>query len=1069
MSINSCFRTLKGNCVFLSVVCMLLVWCSGILPAYGQNAAEKVTVTGNVVDETGAPVTGASVYLRGTTIGVTTDFDGNFTVNNVPVNATLTVSFIGYKDYLVTIKEATKLKVTLEPDATMLDEVVVMPYGGPVARKDLTGSVASVNMKDMLAMQTVTFENAIAGKVAGVQVNVGDGQPGGLPDIVIRGNNSVTQSNAPLYVVDGIPLESPDNSSIPTQNIASIEVLKDASATAIYGARGANGVIVITTKTGTEGAPKVDFEYRYSMMKDYNRYEMMDPYEFVKLQNELDSAYGEMYLGGRDPHPDGTPWTLEDYRNVEAYDWQDLVSQLGQMHEFSVSVSGGTKTTSYLASFNYLNQKGIIINTGMKNYVGSLNLTQKIGNRIQLVLRANYADKERNGLQVNYGQGSAAYMYKVWTYRPISTDGVDLSHELEDPVAVEQGIVRYNPLLQTQNTDRKYTTRQLRTSAMVNWDITDWLKLTSSISYTRTESGTDQFNNSRTEEGSILPGRNDGINGTRRIAVASNLLNENVLNFHKKFNAVHDLSVTLGYTQQHNSQDIFEARATQIPEESQWRGIYSLDEGLSQKITSMRLLEWSMQSAIFRANYNYNRKYYLTYTMRADASSKFSPQNRWGIFHSGAVRWRFTEENFIKDNIPWFNDGSLSVSYGSTGNNGVGEYAYLPQVGVSYGNTYYDYPFNNQIVSGAIVSAIGNSDLKWETTYTLNTRLDLGFLDSRIYVTAEYYWKDTRDLLINATLPAHIGYANAYRNIGRVENKGFELSISTVNFRKQNFRWNTDFNISFNRNKVLALANNQSVLPADNLKIPNGSALYIAKVGQPIGMMYGAITDGLYQYSDFTKGSDGSWILKPEVPSQSTTANRTAVLPGYQKFKDLNGDKQITQEDLTIIGNPNPDFTGGLTNTFAFYNFDVSVFFTFSYGNDILNMNRYYMEEGRQTSTNQFASYADRWTVDNPDGKLPRVRSANNTAWGSDRYVEDGSYLRLKNLNIGYTFPVKISQKIYANNLRLYFSAQNLLTFTKYSGQDPTVSTMSNARTPGYDYSAYPIPRTFVLGVQLSF
>lgn len=1069
MSTNSCFSTPKGKFAFLSVVCMLLVFCFGAMSAYGQNAAQKVTVTGNVVDETGAPVTGASVYIKGTTIGVTTDYDGNFTVRNVPVNATLTVSFIGYKDYTSTIRDGAKLKVSLEPDATMLDEVVVMPYGGPVARKDLTGSVASVNMKDMLAMQTVTFENAIAGKVAGVQVNVGDGQPGGLPDIVIRGNNSVTQSNAPLYVVDGIPLESPDNSSIPTQNIASIEVLKDASATAIYGARGANGVIVITTKTGTEGAPKVDFEYRYSMMKDYNRYEMMDPYEFVKLQNELDAAYGEMYLGGRDPHPDGTPWTLEDYRNVEAYDWQDLVSQLGQMHEFSVSVSGGTKTTSYLASFNYLNQKGIIINTGMKNYVGSLNLTQKIGNRIQLVLRANYADKERNGLQVNYGQGSAAYMYKVWTYRPISTDGMDLSTELEDPVAVEQGIVRYNPLLQTENTDRKYNTRQLRSSAMINWDITDWLKFTSSISYTRTESQTDQFNNSRTEEGSILPGRNDGINGSRRVAVASNLLNENVLNFHKKFNNVHDLSVTLGYTQQRNVQDIFEARATQIPQESQWRGIYSIDEGASQKITSMRLLEWSMQSAIFRANYNYNRKYYLTYTMRADASSKFAPQNRWGIFHSGAIRWRFTEENFIKDNIPWFNDGSLSVSYGSTGNNGVSEYAYQPQIGVSYGSTYYDYPFNNQIVSGAIVSAIGNSDLKWETTYTLNTRLDLGFLDSRIYVTAEYYWKDTRDLLINATLPAHIGYANAYRNIGRVENKGFELSISTVNFRKQNFRWTTDFNISFNRNKVLALANNQSVLPADNLKIPNGAALYIAKVGQPIGMMYGALTDGLYQYSDFTKGSDGTWILKPEVTSQSTTANRSGVLPGYQKFKDLNGDKQITQEDLTIIGNPNPDFTGGLTNTFSFYNFDVSLFFTFSYGNDILNMNRYYVEEGRQTSTNLFASYADRWTVENPNGTLPRVRSTNNTAWSSDRYVEDGSYLRLKNLNIGYTFPVRISQKIYANNLRLYFSAQNLLTFTKYSGQDPTVSTMSNARTPGYDYSAYPIPRTFVLGVQLSF
>lgn len=706
----------------------------------------------------------------------------------------------------------------------------------------------------------------------------------------------------------------------------------------------------------------------------------------------------------------------------------------------------------------------------MKNWVGSMNITQKIGNRIQLILRANYAEKTRHGLQVNYGQGSAAYMYKVWTYRPIDTTGVDLTTELEDPAAIEAGLVRYNPLLQTQNTDQEYITRQMRTSAMLNWNITDWLKLSSSVSFTSTDAQTEIFNNSRTEQGSILPGRNDGINGSRRNTRQKNILNENILNFHKSFNKAHNLSVTLGYTLQHNDNDIFEAKATQIPLESEWRGIEAMDEGLVHKITSKKLTEWSMQSGIFRANYNYKSKYYLTYTLRADGSSKFSKANRWGLFQSGAIRWRFSEEDFIKKNATWFSDGSLSVSYGSTGNNGVGEYSYLPTVTASYGDTKYDYSFNGGLPStGAIVSSIGNADLKWETTYTLNTRIDLGFLKNRIYLTAEYYWKDTRDLLINANLPGHLGYSTAYRNIGRVENKGFELSISTINFKRTKFRWTTDFNISFNRNKVLALSDGQNVLSTEHLRIPNGAALYIAKVGQPIGMMYGAITDGLYQYDDFVRKADGTYMLKPDVVSQSTHGNRNAVLPGYQKFRDLNNDLQITQDDMTIIGNPNPDFTGGLTNNFAFYNFDVSIFFTFSYGNDILNMNRYYMEEGRQNSTNQFATYADRWTVDNPDGKLPRVRSANSTAWSSDRYVEDGSYLRLKNLNVGYTFPVKISQKFYANNFRIYFSAQNLVTFTKYSGQDPTVNAMSNARTPGYDYSAYPIPRTFILGAQLSF
>lgn len=510
-----------------------------------------VTVEGTVVDETETPVIGANVYIKGSTKGVSTNVDGNFIFTGVPVGQTVTVSFIGYKDYQVRVtKGGEKLRISLEPDAKMLEEVVVVPYGGPVARKDLTGSVVSVNVEDMKALQAVTFENAIAGKVAGVQVNVGDGQPGGLPDILIRGSNSVTQSNAPLYVVDGIPLESPDNSSIPTQNIKSIEILKDASATAIYGARGANGVIVITTDSGSKGAPKINFEYRYSLSKDYNRYEMMSPYEFVRLQNELDAAYGSMYLDGRDPHPDGTPWTLDDYKNVRPIDWQDEISQLGQMHEYSVSASGGTEKTTYMASFNYANQKGIILNTGMKNYVGSMNITQKIGNRMQLVMRANYAEKERTGMQVNYGQGSSAYMYKVWSYRPISTNGVDLTHELEDPERPESGVPMFNPLLQTQNTNQKYITRQLRTSAMFNWNILKCLKFTTSISYTSTESQTDIFNNSKTEAGSTLPGRNDGINGSRRVTRTNNVLNENTLNFNKKFDNIHDLAVTVGCTQQ---------------------------------------------------------------------------------------------------------------------------------------------------------------------------------------------------------------------------------------------------------------------------------------------------------------------------------------------------------------------------------------------------------------------------------------------------------------------------------------------------------------------------------------
>lgn len=1037
--------------------------------AQGQRAVTR-SVSGTIVDNDGVPVAGANVLVRGTRIGVVSDGNGSFTLQNVPSNATIQIFFLGFKDWEQPLNGRTALKVQLEPDAAMLDEVVVIPYGDAVARRDLTGSVASVNMQDMKKLTTTTFENAIAGKVAGVQVNMGDGQPGGLPDIVIRGYNSVTQSNSPLYVVDGIPLEEPDNSSIPMTNIKSIEVLKDASATAIYGARGANGVIVITTDTGAKGAPKVSFDVKYSIMKDYNGPKMMDPYEFVRLTNELDSSYGAMYLGNR-LHENGAPWTLEDYRDVEGIDWWDMVSRTGQMKEYGVSMSGGTDQTTYQTSFNYTDQDGIILNTDYKNYVGSINMTQKIGSKLTLTLRANYAHKVRSGINVASGQGSGAYMYKVWTFRPLDVTGVDLTREFLDPLAQESGLVRFNPYLTTLNTDQQYYTTQLRTSAQLSWAITPWLKFNTSISLTKTGSKTDIFNNSRTESGALTPGHNDGINGSRRTSDVSNLLNENMLNFHKKFANAHDVSFTIGATQQKNRNDIFEVKATQIPETSQWRGIQALDEGAVYTIVSKKLLEWSLQSFLARANYNYRNKYYVTGTVRADGSSKFSAANRWGVFYSGALRWRFTEEKPIKNNLKWLNDGSLSVSYGSTGNNGVGEYSWQALAAASSGSTYYDYSFNNQYPStGAIVQSIGNSDLKWETTYTFNTRLDLGFFDSRIYFTGEYYWKDTRDLLINATLPAHIGYPTAYRNIGRVENRGLEFTLTTRNISSPNFRWSTDFNISFNRNKVLELSNDQSVLPSD-LKYTNGNSnsVYIAKVGYPIGMIYGALTDGLYQLSDFNYGANGNYILKDGIVSQSTIANRTGVMPGFQKYVDMNNDKQITVDDLTIIGNPNPDFVGGLTNNFDYRNFDLSVFFTFSYGNDILNMNRVYLEEGRSTSTNQYATFADRWTMDNQNGLYPRVKSSNNVSWISDRFVEDGSYLRLRNVNLGYSLPVNLTKKLYISRIRVYFSAQNLWTLTKYSGQDPTVSVSSSARTPGYDYSAYPIPRTFVFGAQVSF
>ena len=528
-------------------------------------------------------------------------------------------------------------------------------------------------------------------------------------------------------------------------------------------------------------------------------------------------------------------------------------------------------------------------------------------------------------------------------------------------------------------------------------------------------------------------------------------------------------------TLQNSDYNSYSAKSVQIPNET--LSMADMGSGIPQSVTS-KITSWSMISYLGRINYNYKSKYYMTASFRADGSSKFRGKNKFGYFPSVSTAWNFSEEKFMKSIRRYVSNGKFRLSWGQTGNNRVDEYATyaLLEMLKSRRGDYMSigsipggaYPFNNDLTNlGAVPTSLPNKDLKWETTTQWNVGLDLSFLRNRIDVTMDWYHKITDDLLLNATLPASCGYVSAIKNIGKVSNTGFELTINTTNIKTRNFKWITNFNISFNRNKVLELAENQDALSSSAKFDNNFNSMtnYIAKVGQPMGMMYGFIYEGTYKYDDFDKSGD-TYTLKSNVPHFVSESN---TQPGFPKYKDLNEDGVIDFEDQTIIGNGMPKHIGGFTNNFRYSNFDLNIFFQWSYGNDILNANKLIFENNYQPNLNQFASYADRWTPENPTSDIPRATGSGSKRVYSSRIIEDGSFLRLKSLTLGYTFPKSMISKINFNKLKLYVSGQNLWTLTNYSGYDPEVSIRNAALTPGMDYSAYPRAWSINFGVNINF
>ena len=1020
-----------------------------ISPQDTRGGGIRRTVSGIVEDTHGAAVAGASVVIKGSSRGTLTDNAGHYALEGVEDGDLLEISFLGMLPQTVKVGAGrTSVDVVLSEDMIGLEDVVVTGYT-TMKRKDITGSVSSISADRIERIPAYNITTALTG-IAGIRMDGGS--------IRIRGTRSRNASNDPLIVLDGIPYDE-TLASINPGDIESIDVLKDASATAIYGARGANGVIVINTKRGNEGKPTVNFSASFSLNKIANKADLMDSYEFVRLQSELisEETMNKSYFS------EGL--TLDDYRHIPGIDWQDQLYRTAFQQNYNVSLSGGNKEgLRYNVGFSALDQDGIIIRSNFQRYQGKANFTLPISKKLTLNANANYSRTATNGVTPTTAQTTSSssgwLMYSVWGYRPVTPPGQDILDSMLDEAVDGSNDYRFNPVKTAKNEYRKTLVDYLNANLALTWKITPDLTFKTTGGYVLNKRRREEFNGSETYTGYAGSPSGKGVNGAIYWTDQTSWSNENTLNYKKRLGRSHNLDLMAGLSLQGQKNTYDGVASTQITSEE--LGIAGIHTGNYQKVQS-NYYDWRMMSAFLRANYNFRYKYYLTFSFRADGSSKFPSDNRWGYFPSAGLSWNFNRENLLKKS-EWMSNGKLRLSWGLTGNNRTQTpYDFYSQITVNPGSgNSLDYVFGGERVPGYYVSNMANERLKWETTEQWNAGLDLGFFEDRIKVTADWYDKVTRDLLLYALLPASSGFEQGMLNIGKIRNRGFELTLETVNVKTRQFQWSTSFNIAFNRNRILGLVDGQNTLQSSvswetrfNSQFP-----YISQVGKPTGMMYGFIYDGTYKAEDF----DDKGNLVSGVPS----FKGNAMQPGDMKYRDMNGDGVIDDYDRTIIGCGQPLNTGGFGNNFNWKNFDLNIFFAWSYGNDVLNANRLVFESGWRSQTNQLASYADRWSPENPASNIPRVNAVGREEYSS-RVIEDGSFLRLKNVSLGYTLPSRSLRKAGISQMRVYVSADNIWTLTGYSGPDPEVSTRNSVLTPGFDWSAYPRAFGFTAGVNLTF
>ena len=1019
--------------------------------------AQNTTLKGVIVDETDTPLIGATVQVKGTSTGSITDFDGNYTIK-ANKGAVITFSYIGYKTQEIKFTGQPTVNIKMVPDNQTLDEVVAVGYG-TMKRSDLTGSVASIAAKDVEGFKTSSVAGALGGQIAGVQITSTDGTPGAGFSINIRGVGTLTGDSSPLYIVDGFEVDDIDYLS--NSDIESIEILKDASSSAIYGARAANGVVLISTKSGKIGKPIINYNGSASYRKISKKLDVLSPYEFVKLQGEVNSKYSDSYFKtGNDD--DGNPYryqSLDDYIGVSGVNWQDETFNPTWSQDHSLSIMGGTEDTKYNASFSRYIENGIFKNSGFNKTTGKFRLDQKLSKSLSFNFTVNYALTNREGVGTSGDSGRFNMLAQILSARP--TGGLKLTDEellasAIDPEMLESGesLAQVNPVKQTESVTNNKRAEMWSGNASATWQIIKGLTFKTAGTYNTTNNRTDIFY----KDGSKEAYRNgQKPYGRTQMGRDVRWTNSNNLTWKQKVKK-HNYDIMLGHEVSFKSTEYLLGEAMDFPFDNLGNDYLGL--GATPSRVESSYSEKTLLSFFARGNYNYDNRYLFTATVRADGSTVFSNKNKWGFFPSFSAAWRVSEEAFMKD-VEWVSNFKVRLGWGIVGNDRISNYLSMDLYEAN------KYGIGNNTVTVLTPKQLKNANLKWEGASSVNLGVDLGFFDNRLNVTADFFIKDTKDLLLAQSLAHVTGFDSQMQNIGKIQNKGIELSFNSTNIQTRNFTWQTNFNISFIKNTLKGLASGVESMYARSGFDSNFTAYdYIATVGQSLGLIYGYEFDGIYQSSDFYTTPDNQLILKEGI---TNNARYGTVKPGVVKYKDQDGDGIITTNDRTVIGNAMPKWYGGITNTFNYKGIDFSFMFQFNYGNDIYNATRLYATQSRSGRRNMLAEVADRWSPTNASNKVPSQDGyIVNDVYS--RFIEDGSFLRLKNITLGYTLPHKWTRKFHASKLRIYATGQNLFCISGYSGYDPEVnSASSNPMTPGLDWGAYPKSRVFTFGIDLQF
>ena len=1032
--------------VFLAVLVMLFTTSA---------FAQKSTVKGTVTDEENMPLPGATVLIQGTDRGTTTDFDGNYSID-YGGKKTLVVSYVGYRTQEIKLDGQVVVNIKLIADADQLDEVVVIGYG-EVKRKDLTGSVGSLNVGEVAKAPVASLDQAMAGRIAGVQVTSSQGRPGSSSSIKIRGTGSLTQSSAPLYVIDGFPIEDFDVSSLDQADIASMEVLKGPSAVAIYGARGGNGVILITSKDGVKGKTEVTYNGFYGVNKITKKIDVLSPYEFVDLRYEVNeqeaiNRYGDLSL-----------YLKTDGTSINGIDWQDEVFRDTEVKSHNASVNGGTADTKYNLSLSNYSSNGLLENSGFDRSYIKLKLDQKISKKLTAGANVSYTTTEVTGthtstniLNPDGGSSNARFNLLKDIIQGRPTGGLFYSNEEllmfpEDPDTSE-GEPISNPIVNSLTQKRVDKKSYLMFNGFLKYKIVDNLEL-------KVMGGIRQLNRRREtfdEVNSAFERRNGYTRGAINVSEGTTSLFSSTLTYRNKFKK-NRITALLGFDYQ-DSKDLFvEASGSVFPDPN--LGVNDLGSATEPGFPSSYKSPTNVLSSLFyRISYDYDSKYLLTATLRRDGSSKFGANNKFGIFPSFGGAWRFSDENFMK-NMTSLSDGKLRMEWGQVGNNRIPGFV---SAAILNSTTYGE---NNGVTAGVAPANLANPNIKWEAQEQINFGIDLGFLDDRILFTGDVYRKVSNDLLLKAPTPASSGFSDVYRNIGKIQNEGLELSLYTDNLKGE-FTWNSNLNFTFPSSKTLGLVESDILYSnsswySNNISQDPYANDFITEVGQPYGLMYGFVDNGLYRPEDFD--SDGN-------PFVDVTFGEAKL--GHRKYVDLNDDGVIDEDDKKVIGNPNPKFFGGFSNNFAYKGFDLNVFFQWSYGNDIYNANRILWTSNLKSHRNFIPEIIDRWKSSNtPEQNADATFRTidDNSAVLTSQYIEDGSYLRLKTISLGYTFNKKWLSHVGMERVRVYVTGQDLITWTNYTGFDPEVSTRGSGLTSGVDFGAYPRSKTFIGGISVTF